>query len=177
MYTYFAASLPLLEFDGPLPLTLAEFAAACERLLPARDAREARLALGMESGAPASRFLARWREYDRALRVEAARARAARLRLKPPADIWERAHDGRINAAVARAAAMDDPLEAERLLVRLQWDIAGELALGGALALDGILAYAVRLKLLERLAAFKSEDGAKELKALLETAVHSQHGI
>ena len=177
MYTYFAATLPLLDFDGPLPFLTGDFAADCGRLLPEHDAQEVRRALDMEGGAPASRFLASWREHEQALRIESAQARAARLRLTPPKGGWDRAHDSRINAAVARAAGMDDPLEAERLLIGLQWRILDDLCLGREFALDGILAYAVKLKLLERLNAFKSEDGVKELKALLETAVHSQHGI
>jgi hypothetical protein len=177
MHTYLATTLPMLRFDRPMPFTPGDFAADCRRLLPERDAREVRIALGMEDGPPSSRFLERWRGYEEDFRSECARARAKGLGRHPPRDGGPRAFDSRINAVVARASATEDPLEAERMLLRLRWRILDELSLNREFSLDGILAYGIKLTLLERLDAFRGEDGVKELDALLEAAASSQQAF
>jgi len=169
MYYYFSSTLPMLNFDGALPFPVEEFAADCGRLLAPDDQRDARLALGLEEGPARNGTLRRWQEFDQALKNEIAWSRASARQQNPLSAVrGDRAFDADIVQVLAQAAKAEDPLQAEKMLIRLQWQKLDDLALNQEFCLEFILAYAVKLKILERLNAFKTDEGSKRLEEILQ---------
>jgi hypothetical protein len=136
-------------------------------------------AVGLDSGAggegpayaedaPASGsgFIDRWREWERALRLNLARYRAGRLKRDGGASAEPPAHPADAAAAVKAAAALDSPLEAEFLLDKARWDAADHFQGIDWFDRNSIYAYLLKLLLLERRAAFQVEEGFAEYKAL-----------
>jgi hypothetical protein len=126
---------------------------------------------GLSSGAPPgpcpSAFINNWRNWERALRFNLARYRAQRLKREGGAAVEPPDYPADAAAAAAKAAAaMDSPLEAEIFLDKARWD-AIELFQGiDYFSSNTIFAYLLKLRLLERRALFKAEEGFAEYKGL-----------
>jgi hypothetical protein len=151
-YYFFAATLPLLSMEGPPPFSMVEFRARCTEHLTADDSEALAAVMGDTAGAATSHgFVRKWRDLDTAVRNAVARARAARLQrdaapyLRPQAGV-----DVQLEKGVADAFQKTSPLDRERALDRLVWNRLDDAA--GHDPFDGkaILAYAVRLRILER---------------------------
>jgi hypothetical protein len=171
MYYYFSSTLPMLNIEGTLPFPIEEFAADCQRLLSVEDYRDARLALGLEEGTARNDALNRWQNFERALKNEIAWSRAAARQQNPLAAVrGEREFDAEISSTLAQAVKAENPLEAEKMLLRLQWHRLDEMALNQHFSFEYILTYAVKLKILERLNAFKTDEGSKKLEEILQGA-------
>jgi Protein of unknown function (DUF2764) len=168
-YYFLAASLPALSLDQPAPLTAQRFRALCDGQLAPGDA--AGLAeLDAPPDAPAHHpFVALWHAREAWLRNTIVRARAARL--QSPAERWIRADsyaDTFIQHGVHAALARPDPLEREMALDHLRWQVLDELAGFNPFAAAAILAYAIRLRLVERWTRLRAADGAAALQAALQ---------
>ncbi len=154
-YYYFAASLPMLDFDGDCPLSVEDFLEDCRRLLAPEDFRRVRAVLSDEdkgldgNGGP---FVYRqWRSFQRRFLNEQVWFRAEEKGVDPwkfiEGDYYS---DPVLREAVHQAAKMDNLLEAERFLDRIRWRYLDELCAGHYYDLDFILTYAVKLQILER---------------------------
>lgn len=168
-YYYLAASLPTLSLDQPAPLTSQRFRAFCDGQLATGDA--AGLAeLDAAPDAPVRHpFVTLWRGREAWLRNTIVRARAARL--QSPAERWIRADsdaDAFVQHGVHLALARPDPLEREMALDSLRWQVLDELAGVNPFAAAAILAYAVRLRLVERWNRLRATDGTEALQAALQ---------
>jgi hypothetical protein len=109
-------------------------------------------------------FLDQWREYEKALRLNLAKYRAAKVRREVPADAPDSPADAA--AAAKAAAAMDSPLEAEIFLDEARWQ-AIELFQGlDYFDRNIVYAYLLKLLLLERRSCFRTEEGFAEYKGL-----------
>jgi len=113
-----------------------------------------------------SSFIDKWREWERALRLNLGKFRAPKIdRLKPavePPDISEE-----LLTFIQRAVeAADSPLEAELLLDKLRWNAIEELQGSNYFSRDTVLAYLLKLLILERHASFQVETGFSEYKSL-----------
>jgi hypothetical protein len=128
-----------------------------------------------------SEFLNRWRNWERALRLNLARYRAQRLRREggggndlSTADPPDYPADAA--AAAKTAAAMDSPLEAEIFLDKARWD-AIELFQGiQYFSVNTIYAYLLKLLLGERRGLFRVEEGFAEYKGLY-ASIMEQSGV
>ena len=54
--------------------------------------------------------------------------------------------------------------------MQLQWQKLDEVSLNKAFTLDFILVYGIKLRMLERLNAFKTDEGSKMLEEIMEEA-------
>ncbi len=174
MYAYLLPSLPRLELGAPPPISRAELAQRCRELLPEEDAREVATGLEGRTGELASPAGRAWRDLETQLRNAVARRRA--LALDSPAPPQLRPHDGyraAVDAAVEAAFAEVDPLRRERALDTLRWDLLGEIEAAGRWGLPAVLAYALRLRLVERWAGFDAAAG----RAALDAALAGLEGI
>jgi hypothetical protein len=124
-------------------------------------------------------FIDKWREWERALRLNVARFRAQRTMrdsaapVDPPAQPLEAAA-----AAVKAAAVVETPLEAEIILDRARWDAIGELQGLDAFDRNIVYAYLLKLLILERRSLFKTEEGFKEYKSLYAAILEgAQSGV
>ena len=164
-YEYFLSSLPTLAFGAPPPFSSGELRQAAEGNLSANDlAALDALIDDSPSGHP---FVAAWRDRETQLRNAVARARAARA--GADAAPWLRPHGGwsaAIESGVSAAFQEADPLARHRALARLRWDAAGDLVGADAFSAAAVLAYAVRLSILEDLATFDAEKGLARLQAI-----------
>jgi hypothetical protein len=163
-FYYFIASLPEVTLTAPPPWTMAEFLEEARRLLdPATVAElEAIVADGAEMAT--SKLAARWRAAETQMRNALARSRAARLDLD--ASPFLRLHDGfsaYIEQAVIEAFAKSNPLERELSLDRFRWSLLDEWSREEPFGLNGLLAYALKLKVSERWGRFGDEEGRKRL--------------
>jgi hypothetical protein len=130
--------------------------------------------------ATASEFIDQWRNWERTLRLNLARFRAQRLKkeglggdvstVDPP--------DYPADAATAAktAAAMDSPLEAEIFLDKARWDAIDLFQGIEYFNRNTIYAYLLKLRLCERRALFKVEEGFQEYKGLYASIVE-QSGV
>lgn len=175
MYYYFSSTLPLLFFDGNMPFSVEDFCAECERLLVKRDYQDARIALGLEEAAAHNAMLKEWQRFDRALRNEIVVLRAPQVKKNAAVEMrGEREFDGEVAQVLAQVSKMENLLEAEKSIMHMQWRKLDEFSLNKNFETDFILAYALKLKMLERLNAFKTDDGAKKLEEIMELASHGE---
>ena len=162
---YFIASLPMLMPGHPPGITVAAFRVACAEHLSGR-LRAAVEAL-LDDQAYPHPFVAAWHRHETGLRNAIARRRAARLGadvqpwLRPGGD-----DETRISHGVAAAFEQPDPLQRERALNRLRWQAAEALQGIQPLTPEVLLAYAVKLRLLERGQALDAAAGRRRLDAL-----------
>jgi hypothetical protein len=180
-YYYLVAQLPNLTYGQQATMSAAYFRILAKSFLSAADGDLLDL-VGLDpqpktaddegaaayiGKAPASGndFIDRWREWERALRLNLARTRFQQL--KREGGIPD-APDYPPDAAAAdkTAVVMDSPLEAEIALDKARWD-AIEAILGlSYFSENTVFAYLLKLLILERRLSFKTEEGFKEYKAL-----------
>jgi hypothetical protein len=111
-----------------------------------------------------SNFINGWRKREQTLVLNLAQMRALKLKRDVPADV---SHDSAESEALARAAfALDDPLEAELLLDKGRWDAIESLVGTDYFGVNTVYAYLLKLLLVERRSAFKTEEGFAEYKTL-----------
>jgi hypothetical protein len=123
-------------------------------------------------------FIDRWRDWERTLRLNAARHRAIKTKrengapVEPPVFPADAA-----SAAVKAVVGTESPLDAEILIDKARWNTIEVLAGNDYFDRNTVFAYYLKLVLLERKASFKTEEGFAEYKSLyasiLESAQHS----
>jgi hypothetical protein len=126
-----------------------------------------------ESAAPTGcGFIDEWREWERALRLNLARNRAARLKRESGAPVDPPAYPLDAAAAAQKAGPgvggtpEDSPLEAEFALDKARWNAIEYLRGIAYFSRDTIYAYYLKLLLLERHKSFNTEAGFAEYKSL-----------
>jgi hypothetical protein len=121
-----------------------------------------------------SAFLDGWRRRERALALALAQFRAARLKMEaPPAEHLDMDAENQVKTAVN----MDNPLEAELFLDKGRWDAVEELQKTTYFGVNAVYAYMLKLRLIERRAAFKAEEGFAEYKALYASIMENAPGV
>ncbi|MDD5707224.1 MAG: DUF2764 family protein [Kiritimatiellae bacterium] len=162
---YFIASLPMLAPGQAPGISTESFRAACEAQLdPALGAAACALLDGRPGPHP---FALQWQDRETILRNAVARRRASRhgtdaLSAQHPAA----GSDVRIEHGVAAAFEQTDPLQRERALNRLRWNVLEELQGNQPMAPEVVLAYAVKLRLLDRWSRLNADAGAARLERL-----------
>ena len=174
-YTYFAATLPALSFDGEPPLTETEFRDRCEEHLSASDL--ATLAALLNGGESSNAFVRKWRNSDTQLRNAIARMRAARIGDGTDASKWLQSHTGfevSTETAVTAAFQEPNPMRRELAIERIRWNLAGELAGFDAFSAETLFAYAIRLGILGRRAAAHVDKGTERLRTMMTVKAESE---
>lgn len=167
-YYYLVASLPTLSLEAPPPMSGAAFRRLCAEHLTPGDLAALDELDGPLAAAARRPFVAAWRRSEAALRAAAVRARAARLHRDPATELPTGIVGGmEEEKAVSDAFSRNDPLERELALDRFRWRRIEELAGIAPFAGATLLAYALKLRLVERWAAMSAERGAGSLDALV----------
>jgi hypothetical protein len=189
-YYYFAASLPSLAFGQKAPISSGEFLIRAGRQLPPADFHAlSSVSLGGpgdEARIPGSLYRD-YLEFETSLREELLLLRARRLGRKAEAYLPTRdgkadagANDGRgascggesPKEAARRVSALafgaGNPLEGELVLERERWAfIDGRLPFQ-TFDLDSLVAYRIKLLIIERMASFSPERGEGEYRRLYD---------
>ena len=169
-YYYLAAQLPYLVYGQGIPMSSAAFKSLAQDAMNSHDAK----ILDYCTLAPASNaqepyktksdFLNRFWEWERTLRGNLARNRAIKLKRESLGDVSDYPADA---AAIAKNAfAFESPLEAEIYLDKARWDAIESFQGLSTFSENAIYAYFLKLILMERRLAFKTEEGFSEYKEL-----------
>jgi pyrroloquinoline quinone (PQQ) biosynthesis protein C len=163
-YYYLAAQLPYLIYGQSLPMSPAAFKELARNAMSPEEGAVLDACV-LDPAAPpvTSGFLGAWREWEGALRLNLARLRAARLKREAPD-----APEFPVTAAAAAkaAVAIESPLDAEIFLDRARWSAIESLQGINYFSENTIYAYLLKLLLMERRQAFKTEEGFEEYKTL-----------
>ena len=168
-YYYLAAQLSGLGYEQAAPMSSHAFKELAGTLLNADDAKwldycvlDPGPAAVVEKNLPD--FFVRWNEWERTLRINLARWRAARLKRDISLYAPEYPMDA-VNAAKS-AAAMDSPLQAELFLDEARWAAIDSFQGFDCFHRNAVYAYLLKLLLLERRSRFRAEEGFAEYKGI-----------
>lgn len=170
---YLVSQLPDISAAGEkstLPITEKYYRDLCSRFLDAKDV-EILNKISLEAPklpeSTGSAFLDKWYDFERALRFALAQIRAQKMKkelgnipVSITADIVQ---------AARTAVGMDSPLSAEQFLYEFRLGILGKLQPLDYFSVDAVLAYGVRLMLLERIRKFDKEKGTESYHKIYDT--------
>ena len=177
-YYYLASQLPYLIYGQAIPMSSAAFKELAKNSLDPSDAMWLDYCvLGKDvfsSPLPTPysllpMFFQQWFEWEYALRLNLARARAARLKRDFLFDVPEYPADA-VTAAKA-AAAIESPLEAEIFLDEARWKAIEAFQGYDYFDSNTIYAYLLKLLLMERRSCFRTEEGFAEYKGLYAAVI------
>jgi len=180
-YYYFVSTLSTLFFDGTHAVSHAEFLETASRFVSKQDMELLEIAELMApplddkkaKRAQASLVLNSYFSWERALRNELVRLRANRL--KKQAELFYRPSlpewNGQKTAQLV--FAQENPLEAELLLERERWNYISMLEVNQFFNTEYLIAYCLKLQILERLKQFKKELGEANFTSLYNEVFHS----
>ena len=175
---YLIAQLPSLDAVGdtvPPPITEERFYELCHRFLGRKAVAilDALTLIPERQGNPTgSALVDAWYEGERRLRLALGLARADKLGKTFDADGM--ALPLSLIQAARTAVETDDPLEAERFLLRLRLAFLETLRANDAFADDMVFYYALKLKLILRMHGFDREAGRAAYRAIYDTVLHGE---
>ena len=169
-YYYTVSSLPYLDFDAGLVITMHEFIDICHSTLTEDDFKTVESVSlseldGMNISVP---LIDRWISWESSLRNELVRLRSAALGIEPEGYI----KDAEINTeapGIARTAfKLESALAAEEIINKARWSFLDEVEVGHYFDLGKIIVYSLRLQILERKKMFTVENGDKNFQIIYE---------
>lgn len=165
-YYYLIASLPMLRFDAPPPCSVREFRETCRQSLAQGDWELVEAVMSENDSPSGHPYIRRWNTFRAQLRGMLREQRVQRLGLAHDEQHQRIDRDVQVAEAVRAAMQAEHPLEAELILMRLQWDHASRLAQAKVFEVEVLLTYAIQLGILERKALFVPAEGNAEFKRL-----------
>ena len=170
-YYYFAASLPLISWEGKLPMTSEEFLLNVRRLLAEGDRELVEQLLAGDDAIETDNAVAlSWVEFNRNFRNEITWFRAYRAHQDPlKSSHGAKENEPALREAVHEASRMTDLLEAEKLLDWKCWQFLDDLSGGHYYDLEFLICYGLKLKILQRHDEYKSskgQDAFEEIRAM-----------
>ena len=172
-YYYYVASLPLLIFDGKLPLSLDEFKDDCMRLLSDKDGNLIKNILEddfvQEEFLGENKILDKWILFDRSLRNEWTFIRAHRLKKDPHMYFkGDRIPSAILSETLNQASKETNLIESEKIIDRLRWQFLEDIVVGSHFSLSNIIVYALQLKILDRYSKICSEETEEKAKNIFQ---------
>ncbi len=170
-YEYLVSSLPMLHFGMDLPFAFERFLQIARGLIPDEDFKVLEgISLDWQEPGIQHPTLAKWLEFDTALRNEIAKIRA--LRRRADAARYLRGGTSFSDPALTHLALAShrNPslIEAERILDEARWYLLEELACGHYFDLEFLITYALKLRMLQRWDRINKADKQKLLSLALE---------
>ena len=160
-YYYFAASLPMIRWNNKPPLTVEDFLSTAGRLLNATDAVLMAQLLADEEDIETDNAVAQaWVRFSRNFKNEIAVLRAQQFHKDPQKVIrGTKENEPHLREAAHEASRTENLLEAQKLLDRTSWQLLDELTAGHYFDLEYLIVYGLKLKILERHEAYRSQAG------------------
>ncbi|MBE6758325.1 MAG: DUF2764 family protein [Ruminococcaceae bacterium] len=175
---YLISQLPSLDGvseNAPLPITEERFLELCGRFLGKKACDElTRVTLlpPREEQKSTSALVQAWNEGERHLRLVLAKARAEKLQKSFEEDIPS--PSPALLQAVLSAVEAENPLEAEKHLLRYRLAFLEELRPTDAFAQDYLFYYLLKLKLLLRIRHFDTDSGAAAYKNIYDSIMRGE---
>ena len=169
-YYYLIASLPSLQMEQA-PISEEAFFARCESELSARDYQTLQLldSIPLPENAASNAFVNSWNNLETQLRNAIAKIRASKR--QTDASRVLRSHGGFatiIEDSVENAWAQSNPLDRERSLDALRWQLLDDLAGPDPFSFRVILSYAAKRKIAQRWGQMDADTGWKQAQKSLE---------
>ncbi len=162
-YYYLISSLPALRADQDPPLSYGEFLGMCKTAVSPSVYRALEdLSLSSDKGA----FAKEWSVFYKSFKAELDYQRNIRLGRPCPAPNDRNAE---ASAVIKAAIASENPLEAEMLLMGLEFAKLDEMTSLHYFDDWVLMGYAMKLRLLERRRALRFEDGREEFTQLFKS--------
>lgn len=168
MSYYLVASLPTLDLEETPAWTPDEFLFHCQGALSPDEWRELALVVEDRAAEGESSFSDWWTQLDTQIRNQIVRHRSAQLGVE--ARSWMRMHSGydvATEQAVEDALARTNPMEKEHVLDRCRWHALDERIQADPFGFETVLAYAIRLKLLNRWMGLTDKKGAERIEEFI----------
>ncbi len=162
-YYYLISSLPALKEDGKLPIDYESFLDACRTSVSESTYQSLEeLSVNSEKGP----LVKEWADFYGRMKDELSYQRkiALGIQCEAPAE-----RDPKAVERVAAAMTAENPLEAEKILLKFELDQLDSLM--GIHYFDdwSLFGYALKLRLLERQKSFDPEEGREEFSRLFHT--------
>jgi len=160
---YLISQLPSLDGLGEnslLPITEAQFMELCGQSLGKKAQKELNDLTLLPPKVPKksdSALIRAWNEAERSLRFALGKARADKM--KKSFDTEDNSFPTEMLRIANEAAGMNNPMEAEKLLMHWRLDLLETLRPLDFFSLDFIYYYGLKLKLLQRIEQFNAELG------------------
>ena len=148
---YLVASLPYLKFGARPPLSTDEFFYECRKWLSSEGIREIELAevIGERTTGADSAVLREWKDFDMALRMGLAEARAAK----------KNNEDSRATGEARDVMEEANALLMEKRLAKIRWDFIEEQQVECYFDTNWLVFYYLKLRILERMSTFDKDKG------------------
>ena len=157
-YVYLISSLPGLHFGMKPPFSFEGFIERCRGFIPEAGLEMLKNASGLNQ----------WQTFDKELRNELVKLRAARKH-KDPVQYLRR--DGYVEPNIIHIATSairnTSILEAEKILDQARWQALDELSVGHYFDIDILLIYSQKLLILERWERIRRANKQELLKTAL----------
>ena len=188
-YYYLVSQLPFLMYGQKPPMSSEAFRNLARPILDASDAAifdmisldpqpvpVAHEIFSYADTSPScgSDFIDNWREWERALRLNLAKRRAAKVMregampIEPPA-----VPSDAVTAATRVVSGEESPLEAEILLDKARWSAIDSLQGINYFDRNIVFAYLLKLLILERHSLMQTETGLSAYKSLYASIIES----
>ncbi|OGV65355.1 MAG: hypothetical protein A2498_12580 [Lentisphaerae bacterium RIFOXYC12_FULL_60_16] len=168
-YFYFAATLPRVTMDDPVPWSSSDLLEQAAMHLSEGDLSGLKELQGGPNTVAQHPVAQQWFGLEAAIRNAIVRHRSARRKVDPAEFIHpDTPLDTRTEQMVSAAFTAANPLERERTLDRYRWLLLEEMAGSNTFSTEAVLAYGMRLRIAERWAAFADDPGS----ALADTIVN-----
>ena len=168
-YYYFIASLPRIEFDGRLPVSLSDFLKSCENLLEEKDFQLIKEILNDEEPAvkTTNKTLEAWTHFNSRLINELAWFRAERAGKDPVNHVrGEKSKDPHLTAIIHQISQEPNLLISEKFLDQIRWKFLEELRFGQYFNMEFLIIYALKLRILARYEEIYSDKGKEQFEEL-----------
>jgi len=169
-YAYLISSLPFLKYGEKSPLSFDRFLSLCDGFIPEEDMR----LIESIKGGPVFDYtggqatMRKLRNYEICLRNDIVKTRASRKRIDPAP--YLRAVEGDTcysDHTVINAQRAANPLESAKVLDQARWQVLDELSIGHYFDIDILIAYAFKLKILERWDVIHKDNNISTLEKVL----------
>ena len=173
-YFYTVASLPHVSFDSTSTMAEDDFLYLCQNTLSSGDLRvlkEARFPStpGLKTG---NATLDKWAAGEQSLRAELAKLRAAKKGLETESYNRYGAYSLDMLEAAHKAFGEESPLEAEMIILRALWALLEELEAGHLFDVDKLVAYYLKLQIVNLKNKRNKKDGEKNFSSQYETILN-----
>jgi len=170
-YIYFVSSLPMLHFGAKLPFSFKKLLKKCQGIISDSDIAILNSILLVNDSVYVGNqpTLKKWYDFDRKLRNELVKVRAGRKHLDSQQYLRGDANiDSYINRIVMSAFRNPLVLEAEKMLDRVRWQVLDELVVRHYFDIDFLIAYSLKLLILQRWESISYADRAAMLEKALQ---------
>ena len=161
-HIYLISSLPMLQFGARPPFSFEQFLEICQDKIPNKEIEIIRSAKSVTSGDSCCMkqpVLEQWCFFDLALRNELVKIRAGRKKIEASKYLRQDGFSQPWIFHIAMAAHRSvNILEGEKVLDLARWNMLDELCAGHFFDLDFLIAYSLKLLILERWDKINSAD-------------------